>query len=602
MKKKFKYQLKDRHRNLIAMIKDNKLRLFSAMFLMIIVAATTSATAFLIKPVLDDIFFKKDMHMLKIIPLVVLGIYFLRAVSTVGQSYLMTYVGEEVIRRLRNLLYDKIMDLPLTFFQKEKTGVLISRITNDVNIVKAMVSTAVTGALRDCFTIVGLTGVIFYRDWKLASFAFFVLPLALIPFVKYGRKVRKVSTGTQETMAHISSFLHETFAGNKIVKAFCMETHEKNKFYKMTEHLFKLQIKAAVARQMSSAVMEFLAGVGIAFIIWYGGYRVISGSSTPGTFFSFMAAVLMLYDPARKLSEFNNALQEGLAASDRIFDIIEVRSDIVECDHPIELPKNTHDIAFRNVSFRYDRKMVLNNIQLHVKKGEVLGIVGMSGGGKSSLVNLLPRFFDITQGAIFIDDIDIRKASIKSLRNQIAIVTQDPILFNDTIRNNIAYGNSDASDEDIIDAAKSAYAYDFIQSFPKQFETPIGELGGLLSGGEKQRLCIARALIKNAPILILDEATSALDTESENFVQKALENLMKGRTTFMIAHRLSTIRSVDRIIVLVNGEIKETGKHDELLAKKGEYYKLHEMQFQNEGNDKKKSILKMVSRFPSMKF
>jgi len=579
MKKRFRFQLKNRHRQLIAMIKDNKVRLITAMFLMIIVAGTTSATAFLIKPVLDDIFFKQDMYMLKIIPLIVLGIYFLRAVSTVGQSYLMTFVGEEVIRRLRNLLYDRIMDLPLTFFQKEKTGVLISRITNDVNIVKAMVSTAVTGALRDCFTIVGLTGVIFYRDWQLASFAFFVLPLALIPFVKYGRKVRKVSTGTQETMAQISAFLHETFAGNKIVKAFCMESHEKNKFFFLTERLFKLQIKAAVARQMSSAVMEFLAGVGIAFIIWYGGYRVITGSSTPGTFFSFMAAVLMLYDPARKLSEFNNALQEGLAASDRIFDIIEIRSDIVECDQPIEIQKNSHDIEFRNVSFRYDRKMVLKNIQLHVKKGDVLGIVGMSGGGKSSLVNLVPRFFDITQGGIFIDDIDIRKASIISLRNQIAIVTQDPILFNDTIRNNIAYGNPGASDEEIIAAAKSAYAFDFIQNFPQKFETRIGELGGLLSGGEKQRLCIARALIKNAPILILDEATSALDTESENFVQKALENLMKGRTTFMIAHRLSTIRSVDRIIVLVNGEIKETGKHDELLKRKGEYFKLHEMQF-----------------------
>ncbi|MBF0453167.1 MAG: ABC transporter ATP-binding protein [Candidatus Magnetomorum sp.] len=595
MKKRF--SLKQRHKKLLGMIKDNKLRLFIAMFLMIIVAATTAATAFLIKPVLDDIFFKKNIQMLTIIPIVVLCIYLLRAVSTVGQSYLMTYVGEGIIRKLRNLLYDRIMELPMTFFHNEKTGVLISRITNDVNIVKAMVSTAVTGALRDCFTIVGLTGVIFYRDWQLASFAFFVLPLALIPFVKYGRRVRKVSTGTQETMAFISSFLHETFAGNKIVKAFCMEGHEKNRFFQMTEKLFRLQVKAAVARQMSSAVMEFLAGLGIAFIIWYGGYQVVSGSSTPGTFFSFMAAVLMLYDPARKISEFNNALQEGLAASDRIFDIIELKSDIVECDSPVDLPGKTHDIKFQNVSFKYDRTMVLKNIHLHVKKGEILGIVGMSGGGKSSLVNLIPRFFDITDGAILIDDIDIRKASIKSLRDHIAIVTQDPILFNDTIRNNIAYGKPDATEEDIIEAAKSAYAYDFIQSFPQQFDTFIGELGGLLSGGEKQRLCIARALIKDAPILILDEATSSLDTESENFVQKALENLMKGRTTFMIAHRLSTIRSVDRIIVLVNGEIKETGKHEELLAQKGEYYKLYEMQFQQneKGLAGKKSIFKLFS-------
>jgi subfamily B ATP-binding cassette protein MsbA len=595
--KKF-FRLKERHKRILAMIKDNKYRLIIAMFLMIIVAATTSATAFLIKPVLDDIFFKKDVHMLTIIPIAVLCIYLLRAVSTVGQSYLMTYVGEEIIRRLRNLLYDRIMNLPMAFFQKEKTGVLISRITNDVNIIKAMVSTAVTGALRDCFTIVGLTVVIFYRDWQLASFAFFVLPLALIPFVKFGRKVRKVSTGSQETMAFISSFLHETFAGNKIVKAFCMEDHEKNRFFKMTEKLFTLQVKAAVAKQMSSAIMEFLAGVGIAFIIWYGGYRVVSGTSTPGTFFSFMAAVLMLYDPARKLSEFNNALQEGLAASDRIFDIIEQKSNIIECDHPVEICSKTHDIKFDNVSFKYDRKMVLKNIHLQVKHGEVLGIVGMSGGGKSSLVNLIPRFFDIYDGAILIDDIDIRNVSIKSLRDQIAIVTQDPILFNDTIRNNIAYGKPDATEEDIVAASKLAYAYDFIQNFPQKFDTTIGELGGLLSGGEKQRLCIARALIKNAPILILDEATSSLDTESENFVQKALENLMKGRTTFMIAHRLSTIRSVDRIIVLVNGEIKETGKHEDLLRQKGEYYKLHEMQFQQNksGFSERRSIFKLLNR------
>ncbi|CAN2048389.1 ATP-dependent lipid A-core flippase [Candidatus Magnetomoraceae bacterium gMMP-13] len=580
MKIQFLPKLQKRHKQLLNLIKDNKLRLIIAMLFMILVAACTSATAFLIKPVLDDIFFKKDVKMLAIIPIVVIIIYLIRGISAVTQSYLMSYVGGNIIMRLRNDLYNQIQDLPISFFQKEKTGVLMSRITNDVNIIKSMVSTAVTGSLRDCFTIVGLTGVIFYRDWKLALFAFVILPLAFIPLVKYGRRVRRVSTGTQEAMANLNTFLHETISGNKIVKAFSMEKHEKKRFFKKTNKLFGLELKAVLARHMSSAIMEGLGGIGIAFIIWYGGYGVISGKSTPGTFFSFMAAVLMLYDPVRKLSGFNNALQEGLAAANRVYDIIEMESDIIEAPDALNIPNCPHSVSFRDVYFKYDsRAMVLNGINIKVKAGEVLALVGMSGGGKTSLVNLIPRFFDISDGAILIDDIDIRKATITSLRNQIAIVTQEPILFNDSIRYNIAYGRPEASEEDIIRAAKSAYAYDFIQSFPNKFDTNIGELGGRLSGGEKQRLCIARAILKNAPILILDEATSSLDTEAELVVQRALENLMKGRTTFVIAHRLSTVRYADRIIVLVDGEIKEQGKHEELLALKAEYFNLHKMQF-----------------------
>ncbi|CAN2042673.1 ATP-dependent lipid A-core flippase [Candidatus Magnetomoraceae bacterium gMMP-15] len=580
MKIQFLPKLQKRHKQLLNLIKDNKLRLIIAMLFMILVAACTSATAFLIKPVLDDIFFKKDVKMLAIIPIVVIIIYLIRGISAVTQSYLMSYVGGNIIMRLRNDLYNQIQDLPISFFQKEKTGVLMSRITNDVNIIKSMVSTAVTGSLRDCFTIVGLTGVIFYRDWKLALFAFVILPLAFIPLVKYGRRVRRVSTGTQEAMANLNTFLHETISGNKIVKAFSMEKHEKKRFFKKTNKLFGLELKAVLARHMSSAIMEGLGGIGIAFIIWYGGYGVISGKSTPGTFFSFMAAVLMLYDPVRKLSGFNNALQEGLAAANRVYDIIEMESDIIEVPDAVKIPNCPHSVSFRDVYFKYDsRAMVLKGINIKVQAGEVLALVGMSGGGKTSLVNLIPRFFEISDGAILIDDIDIRKATITSLRNQIAIVTQEPILFNDSIRYNIAYGRPEASEEDIIRAAKSAYAYDFIQSFPNKFDTNIGELGGRLSGGEKQRLCIARAILKNAPILILDEATSSLDTEAELVVQRALENLMKGRTTFVIAHRLSTVRYADRIIVLVDGEIKEQGKHEELLALKAEYFNLHKMQF-----------------------
>jgi len=577
----FKLKLKNRHKHILSLVKENKLRLFLAMVCMLVIAIATSATAFLVKPVLDDIFFNKDTQMLIIIPIVVILIYFLRGLGSYGQEYLMNYVGEGIIRNLRNDLYDRIQDLSLAFFHKEKTGVLMSRITNDVNIIKAMVSTAVTGSLKDSFTIVGLTLVIFYRDWKMALFAFLVLPLAFFPLVEFGRRVRRVSTGCQESMADLSSFLHETFAGNKIVKAFGMESYEKKRFFEKTLHLFKIEMKAVVARSLSSPIMEFLAGLGIAFIIWYGGSKVISGTSTAGTFFSFMAAVLMLYDPVKKLSGLNNAVQQGLAAADRVFDIIEMETDIKEKKNPVEIKRGPHRVFFENVFFKYEDVMVLEDINLDVKAGEVLALVGMSGGGKTSLVNLIPRFYDVTHGGIRIDGVNICNASISSLRDQMAIVTQEPILFNESVRNNIAYGKMNATDEEIIKAAKAAYAYDFIQRFPDKFDTNIGELGGRLSGGEKQRICIARALLKDAPILILDEATSSLDAEAEMLVQKALENLMKGRTTFVVAHRLSTIDYADRIAVIVNGRIVEEGKREELIAQKGEFFKLYQMQYSN---------------------
>ncbi len=570
---------------MLALIKKNKFRLFLAMICMLMIAVAVSATAFLVKPVLDDIFINKDKRMLIIIPVAVILVYFLRGLGSYGQQYLMNYVGESIIRQIRNDLYDRIQDLPIAFFHQEKTGVLMSRITNDVSIIKSMVSYAVTGSLKDCFSIIGLTTVIFYRDWKMALFALVVLPMAFFPVVEFGRRVRRVSTGCQEAMADLSAFLHETFSGNKIIKAFGMESYEKKRFFDKTLQLFKLEMKAVVARSLSSPVMECLAGIGVAFIIWYGGSKVIAGTSTAGTFFSFMTAVVMLYDPVKKLSGLNNAVQQGLAAADRVFDIIEMESDIKEQTDAVEIERGAHRVNFENVYFQYDDVMILKNINLDVKAGEILALVGMSGGGKTSLVNLIPRFYDVTKGCIRIDGIDIRNASISSLRNQMAIVTQDPILFNDTIRNNIAYGNQKASDDDIIEAAKSAYAYDFIQSFPDKFDTNIGELGSRLSGGERQRICIARALLKDAPILILDEATSSLDSEAEMLVQKALENLMKGRTTFVVAHRLSTIDYANRIVVIVNGRVVEEGKQEELIARQGEYYKLYKMQFSN-GKDK----------------
>jgi subfamily B ATP-binding cassette protein MsbA len=574
-----KITLKPRHKRLLGMVKSNWLKLTMAMGCMLAMAGASSATAFLVKPVLDDIFFKKNLTMLKLVPIAVIIVYFLNGMSRYGQEYLMNHVGESIIRDLRNMLYDRIQDLSLAFFHEEKTGALMSRITNDVHIIKSMVSTAVTTTLRDIFTVIGLTFVIFYRDWKLALIAIIILPLAYYPIVEFGRRVRKISKGLQEAMAEMNSFLHETFAGNKIVKAFGMEGYEKKRFFKKTDKLFRLEMKTVKYRALTSPIMEFLGGLGAACVIWYGGYKVITGASTPGTFFSFLAAVVLLYGPAKQLAKVNNQLQKGLASADRVFDIIEMEPDINESMEPIAIPTGNHKVSFDHVYFKYDEDIILNNIHLVVQPGEILALVGMSGGGKTSLVNLIPRFYDVTAGAIFIDDVDVRQASIASLRKQIAIVTQEPILFNDTIKNNIAYGNKDASDEAILNAAKSAYAYEFIQGFHKKFETEIGELGARLSGGEKQRICIARALLKDAPILILDEATSSLDAESESLVQKALENLMQGRTTFVIAHRLSTVGFAHRIIVIVDGEIVEEGKQEALLAKKGAFYKLYQMQF-----------------------
>lgn len=601
MKKIFAHLFTDRHKRLIALVKENGLKLFFAMGCSLMVAASTAASAYLIKPAVDDIFLKNNIKMLIIIPVAVVIVYLVRGIGMYGQEYLMNYVGKSIIRNLRNNLYSHIHDLSLSFFHKEKTGVLMSRITYDVNIIKNMVSSAVTGALRDFFTIIGLTFVIFYQDWKMALIAIIILPVAFFPVVEFGRRVRRVSTGCQEAMGDLSSFLHETFAGNKIVKAFGMESYEKERFFKKTLNLFNLEMKEVVVRSLSSPIMEFLGGLGIAFVIWYGGYKVINGTSTAGTFFSFMAAVIMLYDPVKKLNKLNNAIQQGMAASDRIFDILERESDIREDPNPVEIQPGSHSVTFKDVFFKYEDVMVLKNINIEVRTGEILALVGMSGGGKTSLVNLLPRFYDVSTGSIFIDGLDIRKASISSLRKRIAIVTQDPILFNGTIKNNIAYGNQDASDEEIEKVAKAAYAHEFIQGFPEKYDTLIGELGGRLSGGEKQRICIARALLKDAPILILDEATSSLDAESEMLVQKALENLMKGRTTFVIAHRLSTVAYADRIIVVVDGRIVEEGKHEDLMACGGEYCKLYKMQFNNTTNHHPKSPLQSGEVFETDK-
>ena len=579
MKLPFSNRLQPRHRHLLKMVRDSWQKLVVAMACMMVISATTAITAYLIRPVLDDIFFEKNLRMLRLVPVAVLVLYLLRSLAMFFQHYLMNHVGQNIIRRLRNDLYNHLHDLPLSFFQKEKTGVLMSRITHDVNIVRSLVTSAVTGSIKDVFTIMGLTFVIFYQIWQLALIAACILPFAFFPVFYLGRLVRRVSTGCQQAMGELNAFLHETIAGAKIVKAFGREDYERKRFSEKTAYLFGLEMKEAFARALTAPINELLAGIGIALIIAYGGYNVISGNYSTGTFVSFLAAVLLLYEPVKKLSKLNNTLQQGLAATDRIFAILETKSDIIEPARAVVIPKQPHQVSFENVSFKYDTRMVLRDINLSAAAGEIVALVGVSGGGKTSLVNLIPRFYDVSSGTVRIDSTDVRQASIRHLRDQIAIVTQEPILFNDTVRANIAYGNSAASSENIAAAAEAAYAADFIRQLPDGYDTVIGESGGRLSGGQKQRICIARAILKDAPILILDEATSSLDTESEALVQKALENLMAGRTTFVIAHRLSTVGHADRILVIVDGRIVEEGEHEDLLARKGEYYKLYQMQF-----------------------
>ncbi len=582
MEKKNSTLSKERRKKIISLVVRYKSRLLLAALCMIVVAGANGAMALLVKPVMDDIFINQNRDMLLLIPGIAILVFFLKGLGSYGSEYLMNYIGEKIIRFFRDSLYEKITDLPISFIHKEKTGALMSRITNDVNIVKGMVSTAVINIFRDFFSVIAFLFVIFYRDWQLALGAFIVLPLAFYPIVLFGRRVRRFSTGTQETMADLNSFLHETFVGSKIIKIFNLQEFEKKRFKEKTQKLFYFEMKKVVAKALSSPVMEFLGGLGIAFIIWFGGLRVINGTSTPGTFFSFLTAVMMLYDPVKKLSKLNNTIQEGVASATRIFDVLEEESTILEKDNPDILEGNSFNVEFSNVSFAYDKndEPALKNINLKVAPGETLALVGMSGGGKTSLVNLVPRLYDVTKGSVMIAGKDLKEFSIRSLRDHISIVTQEPILFNESVKDNIRYGRMGATDLDIENAAKSAFAYDFIKRFPKGFDTVIGELGSRLSGGEKQRICIARALIKDAPILILDEATSALDSQAEKVVQKALENLMKGRTSFVIAHRLSTINYASRIILLENGSIKEQGTHDELMTLGGKFYKLKTMQSQ----------------------
>ncbi len=569
-------------KRLYNLILPYKYKFLLAMIAAVIVAGLSATQAWMVKPLLDKIFFEKNSYYLTLLPFALIALFAIKGFFYGLNFYLLERIGQTVIRDMRTKVFNHVHQQSLSFFHKTPTGELISRVISDINHMQGAISSVVVGLLRDLLQGIFLLIVIFSMNWRLALLSLVFIPAAAVPIIYFGKAFRRVSTRMQEETAEVSNIMHESITGAPVVKAFTMEQYESKRFSGQVQKLFNTMMEKAKYRCIQHPLMEVIGGIGMALIIWFGGKEVIAGNSTPGTFFAFLASVLMIYEPIKGVSKLNSTIQQGLAAAVRVFDLLDKKPSILTKKDALELPPFQREIAFENLEFGYDDHVhVLKDINLTVPAGEILAVVGPSGSGKSTLTSLIPRFFDIEKGALLIDGMDIRDVTIESLRKQIAIVTQQTILFNDTIYNNIAYGSPDCSEKDLRSAADAAHALSFIEELPDGFETIIGESGVKLSGGERQRLSIARAILKNAPILVLDEATSSLDTESEREVQKALENLMKDRTTLVIAHRLSTIKNADRIIVIKDGMIVEEGTHDELLRRNGEYETLYNMQFQN---------------------
>lgn len=578
-------------RRLLPYLRPHWKALLVGSLLALLVAAMDGLLAWLVKPALDEIFVKRDLFMLTILPAAVFGVYLLKGVGRYWQSYLMASVGARVIATIRRDLYSHLQELSLAFFHGLPSAELMSRLINDVNRLSKFSSQVMVMALRQVATIVALVVVMFDREWRLTLIALVAFPLVGVAIRLIGRQLYKINKRTQAKIGELNSVIQEAFVGTKIVKAFGGEAYERARFGRVNQRLLSLTLKDARMDELTEPLMEVLGALGIMGALWYGGSAVIAGTMTPGTFFSFIAAVLMLYGPVRKLSRTSNAVQQSTGAAERIFELMDTVPTVYDAPGARPLPGFQDRIEFHHVWFRYDNSSedVLRDITFTAARGEVVAFVGMSGAGKSTLADLIPRFHDVTQGRITIDGLDLREVTLASLRAQIGLVTQETFLFNDTVSQNIAYGRLEATPEEVERAARLAFASDFIEALPAGFQTVVGEQGVRLSGGQRQRIAIARALLKDPPILILDEATSDLDAESEFMVQQALGNLMQGRTVIVIAHRLSTIRHADKILVFHEGRIVEEGRHEELLARGGIYQRLHSLQFAQELVDQPES-------------
>ena len=532
-----------------------------------------------IQPVMDDIFIGERKELLYLITAFVVGLYVVKALVRFILDYTLRYIGQKAVAKLRDKLYEKMVYQPIRFFTDNTTGMLISRVTNDVNMIQMSIITLVN-IIKDIFTVIFLVGMIFYMNFKLALIAIIAYPFFIHPIVLLSKRIRRYAKKGQEQMGDLTGILQESFSGVRVVKAFAQEKKEVERFEKSNVKVVRFALKAAMANEATAPLMEFASALGIGAIIIIGGSQVINSDLTTGAFFSFFGAIVMAFEPVKRLTKSNSTIQQIHAATERVFEIIDLDNEILDNDGLLNCRARGKELSFKNVSFMYnpEDEPVLRNVSFTAVSGATVAFVGPSGAGKSTIANLIARFYDVAEGGIYIGDTDIRDFKVHSLRENIGYVTQEPFLFNDTVRNNVAYGADSAGFDAIIKACKAAYAHEFIMKLPGGYDTVIGERGTRLSGGQKQRLTIARALLKNAPLLILDEATSSLDTESEREVQKALDNLMKGRTSFVIAHRLSTVINADIIIVLEKGRLIASGKHTHLLETNTLYNSLYLMQ------------------------
>lgn len=547
-----------------------------AVVCMIAAAGTKAANAYMMQPILDHVFIEKRQDLLLLIPIVVCVIFIISAASGYGQSLSMRYIGQKIIADIQVRLFGHLLKSDVQMFHDQASGRLISRFTNDIQMMRHLVSGAMTVVFREILSMIFLISVMIYQSWELTLVAFVAFPLAIYPIMKLNRRMRKLAGETQTQLGDFTAQLDEVFQGVRTVKAYGREKFESSKAEKVIDQLFGLYFKASRTQLAASPMMEVLSGCAIAGIIWYGGHQVLSGETTPGAFFSFIAAFLMAYRPVKALAGLNTTLQEGLTATNRLFDVLDSVPAIQDKPDATELQLEQGNIRFEDVTFTYQQEgNGVQSLTLDIPAGKQVALVGPSGGGKSTVMQLLLRFYDVESGRITVDGQDIRDVTQLSLREASALVPQETMLFDDTVRANIAYGKLDAEETDIIRAAKGAAAHEFITQLPEGYDTVIGPHGVKLSGGQRQRIAIARAMLKNAPILLLDEATSALDTQSERQVQEALDRLMEGRTTLMIAHRLSTIRHADIIYVLDQGSVVESGSHESLLAIGGLYARLY---------------------------